>query len=152
MGAVIVLTPIVISAWPAISAAVAGAASSLGFAIATGRADETTRGEAASRVEEQMPESEILDVAAGQSQTISIVKDGVTVEFHRDERNSCRMCISGNKSRGELKRIGAEVSGRVVQQFAYHKLVTELKKRNYGIVEEKVQQDQSIKVRVRFNG
>jgi len=76
----------------------------------------------------------------------------VTIEFKRDLRGTCSMCVTGSKSKQELQKIGQEVSGRVVQQFAYHKLVTELKKRNYAIVDEKVQQDESIRVRVRFGG
>ena len=37
-----------------------------------------------------------------------------------------------------------DIAGRLVQQFAYHKLVTELRKRHYDVVEESVQHDQSI--------
>ena len=43
-----------------------------------------------------------------------------------------------------------EVAGRVVQQFAYHKLMTELKARQYNVVDESVDQDDSIQVRVRL--
>ena len=54
------------------------------------------------------------------------------------------------QTKADLKRIGDEVAGRVVQQFAYHKLMTELKKRNYSILEETVQEDDSIQVRVKL--
>ena len=154
MGAVIILTPILIGAWPAISAAVAGAAASLGFAVAAGKQSqrESSPQQATNKIETELPHSEIFQDSAGQAETISIVKDGVTIEFKRDLRGTCSMCVTGSKSKQELQKIGQEVSGRVVQQFAYHKLVTELKKRNYAIVDEKVQQDESIRVRVRFGG
>jgi hypothetical protein len=58
--------------------------------------------------------------------------------------------VSGQgHSKAELERIGEEVAGRVVQQFAYHKLMTELKNRNYSIVEESVQEDDSIQIRIK---
>jgi queuine/archaeosine tRNA-ribosyltransferase len=82
---------------------------------------------------------------------IAMEKDGVHIEFGQDERGACTVCVTGaKKSERELRQIGEEVAGRVVQQFAYHKLMTELKRRNYSIVEEQVMQDQSIQVRVRL--
>jgi len=38
----------------------------------------------------------------------------------------------------------------VVQQFAYNKLLTELKRRNYSVVDEQVLSDESVRLRVRL--
>jgi len=151
MSAVCVLTPILIASWPAISAAIAGAAASLGFAVATGRND-LTEASPDNTVETVLPHSQVLDDIKGKAETMRIEKNGVSIIFRRDERGACTLCVSGPLSKSKLEKIGQEVAGRVTQQFAYHKLMTELKKHNYSVVEEQVQTDSSIRVRVRLNG
>ncbi len=84
-------------------------------------------------------------------QTFRIERDGFTIDFGVDERGTCTVCVRGKgRGKAELKKIGDEVAGRVVQQFAYHKLMTELKQRNYNVLEESVQDDQSIQVSVKL--
>lgn len=150
MGAILVLTPLVISSWPAITAAVMGAAASMGFStVAKGEQAEARK--AAKKVETEIENSEVIAEAMGRGEKITIVKDDIKIEFGRDVRGGCSVCVTGDKhNERELRKIGQEVAGRVVQQFAYHKLMTELKKRNYSIVDEKVMQDESIQVRVRL--
>jgi hypothetical protein len=152
MSAVCVLTPMLIGAWPAVSAAIASAAASLGFSVVSSRSAEREQESPENTVETDLPNSEIVDARAGESQTMRIVQGDVTVEFRRDARGACRLCVSGNRSKSELRRVGEEVAGRVAQQFAYHKLVSELKKHNYSVVEESVLKDESIRVRVRLGG
>jgi hypothetical protein len=48
-----------------------------------------------------------------------------------------------------LKRLGEALVGRVTQQYAYHKLVSELKDRQMTILQERVGEDQAIHIRVR---
>jgi hypothetical protein len=149
MSAVCVLTPLVVASWPVLSSAIVGAAASLGFAV---RAEALYR-EAPSRrkVETEIENSEVVADALGRGQKICLQKDDITIEFGQDERGACRVCVTGDRhSERELRQIGAEVAGRVVQQFAYHKLMTELKRRHYAVVEEQVLQDQSVHVRVRL--
>lgn len=149
MGAIIVLTPLVVSAWPAVAAAVMGAAASMGFSVPS-----PTVAEAKPRkrqVETEIENSEVVSDELQRGERITIQRGDIAIEFGRDHRGRCTVCVTGEAhSEKELKAIGEEVAGRVVQQFAYHKLMTELKRRNYSIVEEKVLQDQSIQVRVRL--
>jgi hypothetical protein len=148
MGAVLVLTPLVISSWPAISAAVFGAAAAMGFSVA-GPIDASQH-EKAKTVETEIEDSEVIAEELAPGTRIALEKDGVHIEFGQDERGACTVCVTGlNRTAHELKRIGEDVVGRVVQQFAYHKLMTELKQRNYSIVDEQIMQDESIQVRVR---
>ena len=61
-----------------------------------------------------------------------------------------KLCIEGNgQSKAELKRIGEALVGRVTQQYAYHRLVSELKERQMTILDERVGEDQAIHIRVR---
>lgn len=150
MSSVSVVTPIIIASWPAVASAVVSAAGAMGFTVLASHADvEPPAG--VERVESEIPNSEVLAESLSRGEKVRIARDGVVVEIGVDDRGKCSVCASGKgKSKGELRRIGEEVSGRVVQQFAYHKLVTELKSRGYSIAEESVQKDQSIQMRVRL--
>ncbi len=152
MGAILVLTPLVVASWPAITAAIAGAAASLGFSVASAAtAGEHQVRAPGKRVETEIENSEVLSENLARGEKIIIQKGDITIEFGQDERGACTVCVTGEKhSEKELKAIGEDVGGRVVQQFVYHKLMTELKKRKYSIVEEQVQTDQSVRVRVRL--
>jgi hypothetical protein len=150
MSSVCILTPIVIGSWPAISAAVLGAAGAMGFTLA-GVEIEPMRAQEKHTVETEVPHSEVVAETLARGERLVIQKDGVTIQFGVDDRGKCTVCVHGEgRSKGELRRIGDEVAGRIVQQFAYHKLVTELKNRGYRIDQESVQKDQSIQLRVRL--
>ncbi|RME40230.1 MAG: DUF1257 domain-containing protein [Planctomycetota bacterium] len=150
MSCVIVLTPVVVSSWPMIASAIMGAAASMKFALE----GENLLEEPSSnrkRVETELANSEVMEDRMKRGERIVLRRDDVTVEFGRDERGRCTVCVSGERrSEDELRRIGEEVTGRVVQQFAYHRLVTELKKRSYKVVEEEVLRDESVRLRIRL--
>jgi len=151
MGAILVLTPLVVSSWPAITAAVAGAATAMGFSIATPSVDREKKRSTKKTVETEIEDSEIVAEAMERGQKMVVQKGDITIEFGQDARGACTVCVTGEKySEKQLKQIGQDVAGRVIQQFAYHKLMTELKSRNYSIVDEQVLQDESIQVRVRL--
>ncbi len=149
MSAVCVLTPIVIASWPVLASAILGAATSMGFTL---RAEALHQERSRKRkVETEVANSEVLADAMGGGEKIVVQRDDVTVEVGRDERGACTVCVTGDKlSDRELRKIGEEVAGRIVQQFAYHKLMTELKKRNYTVVDEQVLEDESVHLRIRL--
>jgi hypothetical protein len=150
MSTVLVVTPIVIASWPAISAAVAAAVGTLGFTAV--REQEANREEASStnRAEIEVEDSEVLQEAGGSGEEIVVERDGIVARFSRDARGALKVCIEGHgHSKSELKRIGEELIGRVTQQYVYHRVVTELKQRNMAIVDEQVEKDRTVKIRVR---
>ena len=150
MSAVCVLTPILIGGWPAIATAITGVASALGFTIASSKATGQDDSKAdRNSVETELQAGTVFGESTGVAQSMTLVKGDVSILFTQDERGGCRVCVEGPMSKNELRRLGEETAGRVVQQFAYHRLMSELKKRNFAIVEEQVQADQSIRVRVR---
>lgn len=153
MSAVCVLTPIVIASWPAITAAVGGVAAALGFSVASASAGGQKSRQQGNRVETALPDSEVLEETIQRGQCITIQRgDGVSVRFERDERGRCSLCVSGQgQSKAQLKAIGDEVAGRFVQQFAYHKLVTQLKEHGCELIDEQTNADQSIRLRVRVH-
>lgn len=147
MSAVCILTPIVIASWPALTAAITGAAASMGFAVqASPPAEKTPK----PSVETEIANSEVLADLTARGERFVIQRGDITISFGQDERGACTVCVTGERhSDRELRRIGEEVAGRVVQQFAYHKLMTELKQRNFSLVGEEVLGDQSLRLRIR---
>ena len=126
---------------------VSGAVANAG--VGTGaRAAENTK----SKAEIEIEDSEILAQAtAGVGKDeIVVERDGVRAVFSRDARGSLKLCLEGDHlSKAQLKQLGQELIGRVTQQYAYHRIVTELQQRNMTIVDEEVAADRTVKIRVR---
>ena len=144
MSTVIVVTPLIIAAWPAISAAVTAAIGTMGFAqVAGGRGVAGTN-----RAEIEVEDSEILEGAGGES--LVVERDGIRATFSRDVRGALKVCMEGDGvAKSELRRIGQELLDRVTQQYVYHRVVSELKQKNMAIVDEEVDADRTIRIRVR---
>jgi hypothetical protein len=150
VSTVIVIAPLIIASWPAITAAVTAAVGTMGFAAA--RSCETQAGTISTRNREEIEveESEILEQAAGSGQQIVVEREGVRATFRRDARGALRVCMEGDQlSKAELRRLGEEMIGRVTQQYVYHRVITEMKNRNMAIVDEEVAADQTVRIRVR---
>jgi hypothetical protein len=149
MSSVIVIAPLIVGGWPVITAAVTAAIGTMGFSIATAGARES-RVQSTNRTEIEVDDSEILAAAPGTQQSLVVERDGIRATFTRDARGALKVCMEGvGVSKSELKQVGEELLGRVTQQYAYHRIVSELKERNMTIVDEEVQVDQSVKIRVR---
>ncbi len=153
MSAVCILTPVVIMAWPAFSAAVVAAASSLGYQVAAEASRQIT-GESsrkeASAVQLEIERSEVVTNQLGRDQRISVSREGVTVTFSRDARGKAALCVTGNGQSDEtLRALGEELSQAVVQQYVYQKLMGEMRSRGFNVVEEEVSEDRSIRLKVR---
>lgn len=150
MSAVCVLSPIVIASWPAISAAIAGAAAAMGFS-AQGMVSEESSTQNRGKVETEIEDSEVVADGMGPQEKIVVQRDDITIEFGRDERGRCTVCVSGERhSDAALRKIGESVAGRVVQQFTYNKLISELKKRHYTVSDEQILRDDSVRIHVRL--
>jgi len=154
MSAVCILAPVVIAAWPAFSAAVVAAATSLGYQVANEAADEKCAATAArknsSKVELEIERSEVVTNQLGRDQRIAVTRGGVTVTFSRDARGRASLCVTGEgHSREELRALGEELSQCVVQQYVYQKLMDEMRTRGFNVVEEEINEDRSIRLKVR---
>ncbi len=158
MSTVFILAPVIIGSWPAISAAVAGAAAAMGFAMAKSADDK--RSNIAQDQQEQQDDQrtikiEIKDsaVLAGNlmtGQSIEATRGHITIRVHRDERGRCSVCASGvNVSDNQLRQVAEEFTERLTQCFVYNKIMTELKQKGFRVVNEKVEEDQSVRIHVR---
>jgi hypothetical protein len=151
MSTVLVVAPAVIASWPVITAAVTAAVASMGFAMTRDCTVEDEEQSTTNRAEIELENSEILaDASAGGEQKITVERDGIVASFTKDARGALRVCVEGEGlSKAQLRGIGEELIGRVTQQYAYHRLVTEMKERNMTVVHEEVDADRTVRIRVR---
>jgi len=150
MSSIIVLTPIIIANWPAITAIVTAAVGTLGFSAAQGLATEQTHVTGTTREEIEVDNSEILENAGGRGEEIVVEREGLRAVFTRDGRGALRVCMEGHgHSKADLRKIGQEMVDRVTQQYVYHRVITEMKQRNMHVVSEEVAEDRTVKIRVR---
>jgi len=152
MSAVCILTPVVIAAWPAFSAAVVAAATSLGYQVAAAAgAEDRVHDEARpGKVELQIEQSELVTDQLGRDQRISVSREGVTITFSRDARGRASLCVTGHSyTDDQLRALGEELSQRVVQQYVYQRLMDEIRTRQFMVVEEEVDENHAIRLKVR---
>lgn len=153
MSCVCILTPVVIAAWPAFSAAVAAAAHSLGYMLV----EETIKQKQSSKSQNQtrgvnleISNSELVTGQLGRDQAIRVTRDTVTVTFSRDERGRAQVCVNGEGyTDDELRVLGEELSQRVVQKYVHQRLLDEMRTRQFVVVEETVDENQAIHLKVR---
>ena len=155
MSTVLILAPVIISNWPAITAAVVGAASALGFVAkhAVGQEIQQAQGQeqkAEQTVELELPESQILSEQVATDQQIVVTKGSVQIIVRRDERGRCVVCAKGKgRSKAELKQIAQQFTEKLTQCFIYDKVVKQLKQKNFQVVNEEVTENDDIRIHVR---
>jgi hypothetical protein len=151
MSCVCVLTPVVIAAWPAFSAAVVAAANSLGYVLVDELQKQKTTTDTSNRqVNLEIANSELVTGSLGRDQEIRVTRGNITVIFSRDARGQASVCVSGpGLSDDELRALGQELSQRVVQKYIYQRLMDEMRTRQFTVVEEEVDTNQAIRLKVR---
>lgn len=148
MSTVLVLTPIIIANWPAITAIVSAAVGTMGFSAVQGIEQAKITG--TTREEIEVDNSEILENAGGRGEEIVVEREGLRAVFTRDGRGALRVCMEGQGySKAQLRQVGQELVDRVTQQYVYHRVMTEMKQRNMHVVSEEVAEDRTVKIRVR---
>jgi hypothetical protein len=157
MSAVCILTPVVVAAWPAFSAAVAAAATSLGYSVVAEGIERVNEEFGVKKkvanqtqVELEIANSELVTGQLGRDQRISVTRGGVTVTFSRDARGRAKICVEGAGHTDEaLRAFGEELSKSVVQRYVYQRVMDELRTHQFSVVEEEVEADRSIRLKVR---
>jgi hypothetical protein len=153
MSCVCILTPVVIAAWPAFSAAVVAAATSLGYAIVEEgikQQSSTTVKTGQHAINLEIEQSEIVTNQLSRDQRIRVTRQGVTVTFSRDARGKASICVTGEGyTDEELRTLGEELSQRVVQKYIHQRLLDEIRARQFVVVEQEVDENQAIRLKVR---
>ena len=153
MSCVCILTPVIIASWPAFSAAVVAAATSLGYTLVEEGIQQRQDSKVANGqrgVQLEIEQSEIVTNQLGRDQRIRVMRGGVTVTFERDARGKASVCVTGpGYTDEELRAIGEELSQRVVQKYVHRRLLDEMQARGFNVVEEEVDANNAIRLKVR---
>ena len=153
MSTVLILAPVIVSSWPAIAVAAAGAASALGFTVkktVQDAAAENEIQETDQSVELELADSEVLAQSLATDQKMVLTKGSVQITVERDVRGRCKVCASGKgHSKVELEQMAQQFTEKLTQCFIYDKVVRELKNKNFQVVNEEVMQDESVRIHVR---
>ncbi len=146
MSAVVVLAPLVVAAWPAVAAAAVGALTSMGYS----RSSKKVAAPDCPSVRLEVPSGAAIAEDLGEEGSLAFQKGKLLLEVTRGKDGRCEVRASGKGlSEEELRAAGKQAMDGIVQQYAYHRLVSELKGRGFEVVEESVEKDRSIKMRVR---
>lgn len=157
LGVVLVLTPLlgpaVVTSWPAVTAAVAGAALALGLTVKKTAKEEVRAAEEtaerANAVEVEVAQGEVLENMVTEEQII-LKKGAIEIRVKRDARGRCAVYVSGRgQTKAELKAFAEEFTHKMTQCFVYNRVLTELKARGFQVMNEERMQDDSLRINVR---
>jgi hypothetical protein len=154
MSTVIILTPVIIAAWPAIAAAVTAAAAGMGLAVKEAVKESIHEGDSVktTAVEVELEDSQILSQSLSRGKELVLTKDGIELKISRDERGSIKVCAEGlGRTKAELESTAEEFVRKMTQCYVYHRTVTELKNKKFQMVNEEVTEDGTIRIHVRRN-
>jgi hypothetical protein len=135
-----------ISTWPMFAAAITTAAASAGFKIVREKpAVSQAEGQSLDITMENM---EVVSESLSNDKEITVERDGVRVAFSRDARGYFKTCVTGSRSKAELKQIGEELAGHVIQNYVHRRLAEELQARGFVTVNQDQAADKSIHMHV----
>jgi ABC-type transporter MlaC component len=152
MSAIVILTPVIIGSWPVITAAVAGAAAAMGMTVSESVRESINEKEKveAKTVEVELEHSEVVAKNLSADKEMVVNKGDIELRIKRDQKGRCTVCAKGKgHSDAEFKAVAKEFGEKLTQVYIYNKVMTELKNKNFQVVNEEVSEDQSIRINVR---
>ena len=157
MSCMFVVVPVVVGGWPLISAAIVAAGAAMGYRAVRQIENELESMAAigdtdlgARSVQLVMEDSQVIADTLMRGESFVMERGDITARFRIDGRGACTVHIEGQgKSHAALEAAGRELMDRVRQQFAYAKVMAELEERGFQVVQQEVEENQSIRIRVR---
>ena len=148
MSMIVILAPLIASAWPSLASAIFGSVSAMGYSVLDPK--ELRNNKVKTCVEIDVKNSNVISEFIKNKQTITVEKNNILVSFQKGADNRCKITVMGEgKTDAELKQIGEEISKVVTQKYVYNKIMSELQQREFSIVEEKVEEDNTIRINAR---
>lgn len=150
MSVVFVITPIIMGGWPVIASVAAAAAGALGYkklesSIAVAQAVEET-----TSVKLEVENVESIAKGVHSDDSIKFGNEELQITVSKDARGQCSVHVDGKgKTEEELKKAGQQLIQKIMQQYAYQKVASELKKSGFSIAQEEVTEKQTIRIRFR---
>ena len=144
MSGTVVLVPVLITAWPMLASAVGVAAAAAGFNIVkVANKDEAAAG-VRRKVEVTMENMEVVAEELALDDQIIARRDDVELVFSRDGRGVLKICAQGDLPKDELRKVGEDMAGRVIQRYIHARVTQELQNQGFLTTEEGVGPDEAI--------
>ena len=148
MSGVVVVSPLLLAA-PAVLAAATAAASSLGFQWSSQKL------EALQPVDEEeqvvgfdVAEAEGLRQLLNERGPLLLTREDATISL-RSKGSAVCMEVRGRAPREQLESLGQEFLQTVSQHYAYDRVMSDLRQRGFEALEEEVEEDGTIRLRLR---
>ena len=150
MSVCFVVVPAIAASWPVLCGAVAAATGAIGYRTLRAASDlEKTSTVGQSSAQVTLNGSELLAESMQEGDQFAITNDDVTAVFRRAADGRCTVHVSApGRTQTELEAIGRDLMNRVTQQYAYNKIVTQMKSQGFTVNTEEVAEDQTIRIRV----
>ncbi len=153
MSCIFLVTPFVVANWSVLAGLAGGAAAQMGMTIikSTSKNNVNADSKSMQKIEIEMENSEVLAEQMRRGESITLGKGDIRIVVTLDAQARMKAQVSGPESisKTELEALGQEFIGKVVQQYAYQKVMTELERKGFSLVEEKAEEDGRITLRVR---
>lgn len=151
MSAICIIVPLVVTAWPGFSTAILAATAAAGYSCLADNAGQKEKSERSKKIQLSLDNTEIVSERLSRDEKITVFKDGIYVTFSKDARNKTSICVSGEGySEEQLRNAGEELSKRIVQEYVHQKIKGTLSQMQGIAVEESVDEDKSIRIKVRI--
>ena len=148
MSGIVVVSPLLLAA-PVVMAAATAAASSLGFTICSGRVDELREtSEEDTVVGFDVTEASGLKELLQQQGPLALKRPDALVLI-REKGSGVHMEVRGRAPEVELETVGRELLQSINQHYAYDRVMSDLKSRGFESLEEEVEEDGTIRLKLR---
>ena len=148
MSGSVVVSPLLLAA-PVVMAAATAAASSLGFTICSGRVDELLEtSEEDTVVGFDVTEASGLKELLQQQGPLALKRPDALVLI-REKGSGVHMEVRGRAPEVELETVGRELLQSINQHSAYDRVMSDLKSRGFESLEEEVEDDGTIRLKLR---
>jgi hypothetical protein len=154
MSCIFIAVPIVVATggFPMLLAAAVSVGAAIGYRklAAVGQFQEKST---MTEVEVAMDQSKIISDTMAEDEKVVLRRGDIEVEFYKDPRGHLGVCVRGEGvDKKTLRQTGEELIGRIRQQYAYQKIMTEMEKRGYTVQTEEATEDRRIKIRLQRMG
>lgn len=148
MSGIVVVSPLLLAA-PAVLAAATAAASSLGFQWGSQKLEALQPVEPEERVVGfDVAEAEGLRQLLQERGPLLLTRADATISLRARGQAVC-MEVRGKGSQEELESLGQEFLQTVSQHYAYDRVMSDLRQRGFEALEETVDEDGTIRLRLR---
>ena len=150
MSTVLILAPVIIANWPAITAAAVAAAAATGLVTKETAKEILKEDEKIEHAEVELADSSVISQNVAAEKELVFASGTTEIRVKRDQRGRCIVCATGaGLSKVELRRIAENFSNKMTQHYVYNKVMNELRQKGFKVVNEETTNDESVRIHVR---